>query len=165
VVAHAINPSTWEAEAGEFLSSRPAWSTEWVPGQPRLYRETLSRKTKTNKQTNKKDVRTIREISGRVLTQTHMGQAHWTEPAALSGFYPGTSVGERDLRTNQLWGKVGGTPGKGNKFVIMWEKHNIQRLKAQTSSGDDKPQTTCQEWRPHLPARCESVGATCSQMP
>jgi hypothetical protein len=46
VVAHAFNPSTWEAEAGEFLSSRPAWSTEWVPGQPGLHRETLSRKKK-----------------------------------------------------------------------------------------------------------------------
>jgi hypothetical protein len=28
MVAHAFNPSTWEAEAGGFLSSRPAWSTE-----------------------------------------------------------------------------------------------------------------------------------------
>jgi hypothetical protein len=28
VVVHAFNPSTWEAEAGEFLSLRPAWSTE-----------------------------------------------------------------------------------------------------------------------------------------
>ena len=28
VVVHAFSPSTWEAEAGEFLSSRPAWSTE-----------------------------------------------------------------------------------------------------------------------------------------
>jgi hypothetical protein len=28
VVAHAFNPSIWEAEAGEFLSSRPAWSAE-----------------------------------------------------------------------------------------------------------------------------------------
>jgi hypothetical protein len=28
VVAHAFNPSIWEAEAGRFLSSRPAWSTE-----------------------------------------------------------------------------------------------------------------------------------------
>jgi hypothetical protein len=46
VVAHAFNPSTWEAEAGGFLSSRPAWSTEWVPGQPELHRETLFRKTK-----------------------------------------------------------------------------------------------------------------------
>jgi hypothetical protein len=28
VVAHAISPSTWEAEAGGFLSSRPAWFTK-----------------------------------------------------------------------------------------------------------------------------------------
>jgi hypothetical protein len=28
LVAHAFNPSTQEAEAGGFLSSRPAWSTE-----------------------------------------------------------------------------------------------------------------------------------------
>jgi hypothetical protein len=28
VMAHALDPSTWEAEAGGFLSSRPAWSTE-----------------------------------------------------------------------------------------------------------------------------------------
>jgi hypothetical protein len=28
VVAHTFNPSTWEAEAGRFLSSRPAWSTK-----------------------------------------------------------------------------------------------------------------------------------------
>jgi major histocompatibility complex class I len=28
VVAQAFNPSIWEAEAGEFMSSRPAWSTE-----------------------------------------------------------------------------------------------------------------------------------------
>jgi hypothetical protein len=50
VVTHAFNTSTPEAEAGGFLSSRPAWSTKWVPGQPELYRETLSRK-QTNKQT------------------------------------------------------------------------------------------------------------------
>jgi hypothetical protein len=28
VVAHAFNPSIWEAEADGFLDSRPAWSTE-----------------------------------------------------------------------------------------------------------------------------------------
>jgi hypothetical protein len=53
VVAHAFNPSTQEAEAGGFLSSRPAWSTKWAQRQPGLYRETLSPKTKQNKQTNK----------------------------------------------------------------------------------------------------------------
>ena len=46
MVAHAFNPSTWEAEAGGFLSSRPAWSTERVPGQPGLHREALSQKKK-----------------------------------------------------------------------------------------------------------------------
>ena len=30
------------AEAGGFLSLRPAWSSEQVPGQPGLHRETLS---------------------------------------------------------------------------------------------------------------------------
>ena len=31
---HTFNPSTWEAEAGEFLSLRSAWPTEWVPRNP-----------------------------------------------------------------------------------------------------------------------------------
>jgi hypothetical protein len=58
VVAHDFYPSTQgaEAEAGGFLSSRPAWSTKLVPGQPGLHREMLSQKTKTktkNKQTKK----------------------------------------------------------------------------------------------------------------
>jgi hypothetical protein len=43
-VAHAFNPSTWDAEAGRFLSSRPAWSTKWVPGQPLLQRNPVSNK-------------------------------------------------------------------------------------------------------------------------
>jgi hypothetical protein len=54
VVAHAFNPSTQEAEAGGFLSSRLAWSTEWVPGQPGLYRETLSQKEKKRKKKKKR---------------------------------------------------------------------------------------------------------------
>jgi hypothetical protein len=36
VVVHTFNPSTREAEAGGFLSSRLAWSIKWVPGQPGL---------------------------------------------------------------------------------------------------------------------------------
>jgi hypothetical protein len=34
VVAHAFNPSTWEAEGGESLSSWPARYKEQVPEQP-----------------------------------------------------------------------------------------------------------------------------------
>ena len=60
MVAHAFNPSTWEAEAGGFLSSRPAWSTEWVPGQPGLHRETLyGKKTKPNQPTKQTTFRGI----------------------------------------------------------------------------------------------------------
>ena len=52
-MAHAFNPSTREAEAGRFLSSRAAWSTKGVPGQPELYRETLFRKSKKKKKKEK----------------------------------------------------------------------------------------------------------------
>ena len=52
VVVHAFHPSTWEAEAGRALSSRPAWSTEWVPGWPAIHRENCPKKQ--TKQTNKK---------------------------------------------------------------------------------------------------------------
>ena len=51
MVVHTFNPSTWEANAGGFLSSRPSWSTDWVLGHPRLDRETLSQNKQTNKQT------------------------------------------------------------------------------------------------------------------
>jgi hypothetical protein len=64
VVAHDFNPSTQEAEAGRFLSSRPAWSTEWVPGQPGQHRESLSRKTKKKKKKKKE-----RKKSGQELKQ------------------------------------------------------------------------------------------------
>ena len=55
VVSHAFNPSAWEAKAGRSLSSRPAWSTELVPGQPGLQREKkhLSQKTKPKQNKSK----------------------------------------------------------------------------------------------------------------
>jgi hypothetical protein len=46
VVAHAFNPSAWQAEVFRLLSLRPAWSTERVPDQPELHREILSQKKK-----------------------------------------------------------------------------------------------------------------------
>jgi hypothetical protein len=46
---------TWEAEAGGSLSSRSAWSTEGVSGQPWLQRNPVSQINKSNlNQTNKK---------------------------------------------------------------------------------------------------------------
>jgi hypothetical protein len=43
-LAHTFNPSTREAEAGRFLSSRPAWSTQKNP---------VSKKTKKKKKKKK----------------------------------------------------------------------------------------------------------------
>jgi hypothetical protein len=55
VVAHAFNPSVWEAEAGRFLSLRPTWSTDWVLGQSATQRNPVSKNKQTNKQTKKQN--------------------------------------------------------------------------------------------------------------
>ena len=56
MVAHTFNnPSTREAEASGFLSSRPSWSTEWVPGQAGLHRKTMSQKKKKKKKRKEKE--------------------------------------------------------------------------------------------------------------
>ena len=44
--------SEFEASLVYRVSSRPVWSTEWVPGQPGLHRETLSCKNKTETANN-----------------------------------------------------------------------------------------------------------------
>jgi hypothetical protein len=54
VVAHSFHLSTREAEAGRFLSSRPAWSTELVTGQPELYREKKERERQKRQKTGKR---------------------------------------------------------------------------------------------------------------
>jgi hypothetical protein len=54
VVAHAFNPSTWEAEAGGFLSSWPAWSqSEFQDSQG--YTEKEKRKEKKRKEKKRKE--------------------------------------------------------------------------------------------------------------
>jgi hypothetical protein len=70
VVAHAFNPSTWEAEAGGFLSLRPAWFTGLVPGQPGLRRETLSRKQNKTKQK-------IHQSNARLLKRPYLLIPNW----------------------------------------------------------------------------------------
>jgi hypothetical protein len=54
--AHTFNPSTEETEAKWIsMSSMPAWSTEQVPEQPRLHRETLSQQNKTKQNKTKQN--------------------------------------------------------------------------------------------------------------
>jgi hypothetical protein len=58
-VAHTFNPSTWEAEAGRFLSSRTARAIQTNP-------VSKNKQTKqTNKQTNKKKRRKEGNKEGR----------------------------------------------------------------------------------------------------
>jgi hypothetical protein len=61
VVAHAFDPSTWEAEAGRFLSSSPGLQSEFQESQgytekPCLVKTTQhkTKQNKTNKQKEKK---------------------------------------------------------------------------------------------------------------
>jgi hypothetical protein len=55
VVVHAFNPSTWEAEAGGFLSSRPAWSTRVSSRTARAtQRNPVSNNNNNNNNTKKK---------------------------------------------------------------------------------------------------------------
>jgi hypothetical protein len=53
VLVHAYNPSIQEAEAGKSLSSRPAWSTERVPGQQRYKEKPGCEKEKKKSQKSK----------------------------------------------------------------------------------------------------------------
>jgi hypothetical protein len=54
VVAHAFNPSTWEAEAGTFLSLRPARATK-----RNLSRKTKKKKKKKNQNKNHKVAKSL----------------------------------------------------------------------------------------------------------
>jgi hypothetical protein len=54
VVAHASNPSTWEAEVDRFLNLRPAWSTQREFQDSQGYTEKPCPGKPKNKQTNKK---------------------------------------------------------------------------------------------------------------
>jgi hypothetical protein len=56
VVVNAFNPSTWEAETGRFLSSRPAWSTECCLEKAKN-KTKQKQKQKTNK--NHKNKKTL----------------------------------------------------------------------------------------------------------
>jgi hypothetical protein len=48
VVVHAFNPSTWEAEAGGFLSSRTAMTTQRNPVSKKKKKKRKEKKRKKN---------------------------------------------------------------------------------------------------------------------
>jgi hypothetical protein len=104
VVVHAFDPSTWVAEAGGFLSSRPAWSTELVPGQPGLHRETLSRKTKRNekKKKNQKPKKKKKTQLSNFIAQCPKHPAISDRPAQ-TGHHGSTLKEKQMLSHSGLW--------------------------------------------------------------
>jgi hypothetical protein len=63
VVAHAFDPSTWEAKAGRFLSSRPTWSSEFQDSQEYSEKTCLKNKKQKQKQKQNKNKTKQRKIT------------------------------------------------------------------------------------------------------
>jgi hypothetical protein len=113
----AFNPSTREAEAGGFLSSRPAWSTKWVSGQPGLYREIPSRTTpppqKKERQRKISPVERLTNIKARYqatifffLNKSHLSKV-FTFAVVLAGFVCQLDTGWSYHRERSLsWGNA-----------------------------------------------------------
>jgi hypothetical protein len=83
LVMHAFYPSAWEAEADRALCLRPAWSTQWAPGQPELHSEILSLKKKKGKERKgRKRKQCIHTGQGFLLTDWLTALESWC-PACL----------------------------------------------------------------------------------
>jgi hypothetical protein len=84
VVAHTFNPSTREAEAGGFLSSRPAWSTKVISRTARAIQSNpVSKNQKTKTKTTTTTIILINSSSssssssGYILKNSLWGLEKW----------------------------------------------------------------------------------------
>ena len=99
VVAHAFNPSTWEVEAGRFLSSRPAWSNRVSSRTARATQRNPVSKKKTKKTKQNKTCTALLEDVGSVPS-THSSQL--TTASTLAPGESTCSVFRRHLSTPVL---------------------------------------------------------------
>jgi hypothetical protein len=96
VAAHALISSTWEAEAGRFLSSRPAWSTEWVPEKP-------SFKEETKQEQQQKDVTHQSSLGLESQDKLIFCSVFWVRVSLYSPGCPGThSVDQAGLKLTEI---------------------------------------------------------------
>jgi hypothetical protein len=104
MTSHTYNPSSQEAEVGKSLNSSPAWSTELVPRQPELHRETVSWKTKTYKNIlNKvKFKNSLCPLLSRNTSERYLG-AHLIHSASTSGLGPSRCPMNRCVWIANLW--------------------------------------------------------------
>ena len=122
MVGHAFNPRTREAKVGGFLSSRPAWSTKWVPVQPGLYRETLSWKTKKKERDRQTD------------TDRQTGRQWWYTPLIPTLSRRARGSLEARLVSRGKEKKEGGTKRKGdllfhNSLLLPLVRKILHKLK------------------------------------
>jgi hypothetical protein len=126
MVAHAFNPSTWEAEASRFLSSRPAWSTEWVPGQTGLHRE-ICLKNKNKKQnktkTQKRNIMELVRSRGGQCTLSHAANVG----LELMNLLPSLDPRTQPRKTFQWIFMTNNQKEKNHGLALKWERKWIQR--------------------------------------
>jgi hypothetical protein len=97
-VTHAFNSGTQEADTGNSLSSRVAWSTE--QDSQGLHRDTLSQKAKQNRQKEKKKEEIRRAISaGPGLAEQCSGCFSLRDSYSLA---PNSPTEEDDYDSNPL---------------------------------------------------------------
>jgi hypothetical protein len=70
VVVHVFNPSTWEADAGRFLSLRPAWSTEFQDSQGYTDNPCLEKKKKKRRKKERKRKKKEYRLLGHIVALT-----------------------------------------------------------------------------------------------
>lgn len=97
-----FSPSTWESEAGIFLSLRPTYSTKRVPGQPELFRETLSQEKQQKQQTHKRKIN---------LKKSQVRGSHGRQTNDKSG---------KERREER--GRCG-----GSRIVVVLQTHLVER--------------------------------------
>jgi hypothetical protein len=89
VVVHTSNSSTWEAEAGEFLSWRPAWSTEFQDSQGYTEKPCLKKSKKNYKIFRKssvfKELRKEKRLKSWRYTGIFGEQGRWDTRTDFSG--------------------------------------------------------------------------------
>jgi hypothetical protein len=91
-----FNPNTQKAETDRSLSSRPTWSTEWVPGQPGLHREIPSQeKRKPGVVVHAFNPSTREAEAGRFLSSV------WSQPGLQSEFQDSQGYTEKPYLEKQ----------------------------------------------------------------
>jgi hypothetical protein len=92
-----------EADAGRSLRSRLAWSTEWVPRQPNLYRETLSRKTTTYQISYILNAYIMIHNSSKISYEVAIEQFYSWDTTAWRTISKGRSIRKEGTTVNRTW--------------------------------------------------------------